>query len=198
MKAKSALIASVAAVGIASTAQADSAVFNINTSWASTIADTNVTQALPDMASVQSIVITLAHTWGGDLDIYLNAPGGGTYDFDLFFSETATLPGPSTGNFSLGVLAEDGSLGNVGSYTFNAAGANNWTNPHSAPGTYNANALLAGAIAAGTWTFHYGDAISGDGGAIGTVTINYTAVPAPGALALLGLAGLVGSRRRRA
>ena len=32
----------------------------------------------------------------------------------------------------------------------------------------------------------------------GTITIHYTAVPAPGALALLGVAGLVGARRRRA
>lgn len=31
----------------------------------------------------------------------------------------------------------------------------------------------------------------------GSITIHYAAIPAPGALALLGLAGLVGARRRR-
>ena len=31
---------------------------------------------------------------------------------------------------------------------------------------------------------------------IGIDTVNYTAIPAPGALALLGLAGLAGRRRR--
>lgn len=50
---------------------------------------------------------------------------------------------------------------------------------------------------AGVWTLRIYDWASGDTGSLGGWSIDVTHVPAPGALALLGLAGLVSGRRRR-
>jgi MYXO-CTERM domain-containing protein len=51
-------------------------------------------------------------------------------------------------------------------------------------------ALVDSVNSSGTYT-------SGGTARVDNLMINGTAVPAPGALALLGVAGLVGSRRRR-
>ncbi len=63
---------------------------------------------------------------------------------------------------------------------------------------YGAGALLPGETAFFRWQYSNGDFTSGSlrsGLAINNLSI--TPIPAPGALALLGLAGLVGSSRRR-
>jgi subtilisin-like proprotein convertase family protein len=48
----------------------------------------------------------------------------------------------------------------------------------------------------GLWSLRVYDGAAGDVGSLGNFTIGFFNVPAPGALALLGLAGLVGRRRR--
>ncbi|HWB19344.1 MAG TPA: proprotein convertase P-domain-containing protein, partial [Phycisphaerales bacterium] len=60
--------------------------------------------------------------------------------------------------------------------------------------------VFAGDNLAGAWTLNIKDWGVGDTGTLGSwsITIDYTAAPAPGALALLGLAGVVGRRRRNA
>lgn len=56
----------------------------------------------------------------------------------------------------------------------------------------------SGALSAGTYVFASSTFwLSGTSAAGGSSSLTFTAVPAPGALALLSVAGLVGSRRRR-
>ena len=57
-------------------------------------------------------------------------------------------------------------------------------------------AVLQGEHASGAWNIQWGTVGGGAGGGIQT-RIEWTTVPAPGAMALLGLAGLAGARRRR-
>jgi len=71
----------------------------------------------------------------------------------------------------------------------------------SSLGPYQANAAYMRANSGAVYSPNTSNA-SGDYGVSGTwrfdnVTINGTAIPAPGAIALLGAAGLVGTRRRR-
>jgi len=191
MKAKSALIAAVAFAGIANSAMAATQVINVNQTWPAvpgTTAPIIVNFAMPAVASVQSITLQLAHTWASDLDIYIDTPAVGTFDFDLIY-----LDG---GSADLGVAPGNSSLANVGNYVMQPGGAPAFVGPHALPGTYAPNFWTAGPIAAGNWALNIRDGVGGDGGAVGQVTIQYTEIPAPGALALLGLAGLVGRRRR--
>jgi hypothetical protein len=160
------------------------------------------TFSLPDIQSVNEICLDISHSWGNDLDIWIDAPGGGSFDFDLMFNELSTT---ATGNFDLGTAVSPAGaaaafhFGNVATYRFNAVGANNWIAPYSAPGLYNANAWLAGPIAAGTWTLRVEDTVGGDGGAIGNLKIGYSQVPEPSSLllALMGLSPIGLIRRRR-
>jgi MYXO-CTERM domain-containing protein len=57
-------------------------------------------------------------------------------------------------------------------------------------------AVLQGEHASGVWNIKWGTINPPAGGAL-QVRIEWTTVPAPGAMALLGLAGLAGARRRR-
>jgi MYXO-CTERM domain-containing protein len=50
---------------------------------------------------------------------------------------------------------------------------------------------------AGTWSLKFYDWDVDASGTFTGWTLNYNAVPTPGALALLGFAGLIGTRRRR-
>ena len=59
------------------------------------------------------------------------------------------------------------------------------------------NALIAGKDITGDWKLIIVDAAGGDIGALVEWSLDFSVVPAPGAMALLGLAGVVGGRRRR-
>jgi uncharacterized protein (TIGR03382 family) len=72
-------------------------------------------------------------------------------------------------------------------------------------GTFNLLVTNANGGSAGNWSFNvnsgdvFGFAVWSADGSFGAMTVELTNyVPAPGAAALLGLAGLVGGRRRRA
>ena len=72
-------------------------------------------------------------------------------------------------------------------------GANVYADSGSALGAFS----TSGTLQAGTYRFQY---TNGGGGAQDRTLFNlsFSAVPAPGAIALLGAAGLIGGRRRRA
>jgi len=140
---------------------------------------------------------SISHTFPGDFDALLVAPdgtniifmsdiGGGTdiVNINLTFSDGAAAP-PAilvSGTFA--------PTNGTGTDTFSAPAP-------AASANTSLNALGLGNVN-GTWSLYINDDAGGDSGSIAQGwTITFTAVPAPGALALLGLAGLVGSRRRR-
>ena len=87
-----------------------------------------------------------------------------------------------------------GYLPSAGSGSSNISnGANVYADSGSALGAFS----TSGTLQAGTYRFQYKN---GGGGAQDRTLFNlsFSAVPAPGAVALLGVAGLVGARRRRA
>jgi hypothetical protein len=175
-------------------ASADSITGTINQQWiiATPIFDL---LSLPAVQSIDSIHIQIAHTNAHDLVIFLDALAvPGESEFDLMFQETAS--GGST-NFSMGLAIENGSLANVATYTFVPSGGGGYTAPHTPSGLLNANSWTGGPLEAQDYLLTVGDTnLVLDGGAIGSWTINYTPVPAPGALALLALAGMTAQRRR--
>ncbi len=164
-----------------------------------------------DNLQVQVGLNTLSHTWLGDLIVTLTHVESGT-TASLFgtvgggaFGSPAQLNGFYTfndgvynsGNPAQGNLwqaaSDAGFGGTVASGFFYAT--NNLSSAYA-----SLNAAFAGVTSAGTWRLTIIDTYASlDDGVLGkwTISLTGTEVPAPGALALLGLAGLAGSRRRR-
>ena len=157
-----------------------------------------------------NVTIGMSHTWIGDLTIKLVGPGG----------EVLTLlnrPGSAVadnGTDSPFGTSDDMIFANL--VTYDDAGALTAENLGTLAGTVIPNATvvtpgpvgaLAGELtnlagynglsAVGSWTLHIGDSAGGDLGTLDQWSITVDTVPAPGALALLGLAGFISRGRRR-
>ena len=186
MKAKSALVAAVASVGIATTTQAatlfvDLSSFNTwggypNAANSTTVVNIGAGSTITNISWTNIVVNSLGNSWSSEFAIGVG--DGTTYGPTYWESD---LPGsPNT----------PGMFGPV-----NAAFDN--------PGLY---ASTEGFSTATGNLFIYSYELFDDGGSgvqdadvvSGGITIEYTPVPAPGALALFGMAGMLGSRRRRA
>jgi hypothetical protein len=160
-----------------------------------------VTFGLPAIDSIDNVSFELAHSFLSDMHLTLQSPAG-----DLFLfargRDSANAP-PYNAPFDGGSLGDGGSsLGGVALYNFAQAGdvwndGNGATDP--APGgTFASIDWFSGPFAAGDWTLQVIDAWDTvDDGALGEIVVSYT-VPAPGALALVGIGGLALARRRRA
>ena len=157
-----------------------------------------------------NVTIGMSHTWIGDLTIKLVGPGGevltllnrpgsavadngtdspfGTSDDFIFanlvsYDDAGTIAAENLGTLAgtvipNGTVATPGPIGALAGELTNFAGYN-------------------GLSAVGTWTLHLADSAGGDLGTLDQWSITIDTVPAPGALALLGLAGLVSRSRRR-
>lgn len=150
---------------------------------------------ITDSGSVQDLTVTLngaAHTWVGDLIVSLS---NGSTTIDLI-----NRPGVP----ELGTVCYSWNL--LGDYTWADSGASSFEDVGNgvgsafnlASGVYspeNALAAFNGGSLAGTWTLSISDNAGADTGSIAGWTL--TNVPAPSALALLGLGGVVAGRRRR-
>jgi subtilisin-like proprotein convertase family protein len=158
---------------------------------------------ISDSYSITGASVTingLTHSWAGDLIITLTKVGDGSATLvSRVGSTTPTGVGDST-NFG-------------GTYTFANSGANLWTTVaglgstvNVPSGTYAATSALSstpnnafnvfnGQNSAGTWRLSISDNANIDTGTFTSWSI--TLVPAPGAVAAFGLAGLAGLRRRR-
>jgi MYXO-CTERM domain-containing protein len=164
---------------------------------------------ITDNFIVDDITISLnglTHTWVGDLVVTLTHIDGGETS-NLFnrvgktnattgFGDSSDLAGnyafsdSFTGDFW---AAAGGTTGPVPAGNYFASGA-------LSAAKVNLLDAFGGINANGTWRLSIVDAAAGDLGALGDWSISFvkSPVPAPGALALLGLAGLAGGRRRRA
>lgn len=137
----------------------------------------------------------LTHTWIGDLQAVLVSPSG----TDVTIFHRAGFTGSGFGN------SGDFTGAN---YRFEATGPALPDSGDAAGGTYGQDlgvwgdtdtfAAFNGENAQGTWTLLIYDWAGGDSGSMNGWSMGFTAVPTPGALALLGLAGLASRRRRRA
>ncbi len=143
------------------------------------------------IASVDSVVIDLAHSWASDIELFLTAPDGSVF----------TLVNDNGFGSNLG---DGGSLlGGVATYTFVAGGTGKSWDDFIAHGmiipsdTYDSQTWHTGPFAAGTWNLTLNDDANGDDGAVASIVVNYI-IPAPGSLAILCLGGLALARRRRA
>lgn len=161
---------------------------------------------VPDSMSISDvdIIVDIAHTWAGDLVMKLQSPSGSVIDlvsragFDEPADDGSGCCGESSdlvfGNiYEFDDAAADSSdtMGSGGedpiaSFSLFSSGFNNTLGLTS----------LNGEDSAGSWTLYVGDSAGGDFGILDGFTLQI--LPAPGALALLGLAGLAGTRRRRA
>jgi hypothetical protein len=144
------------------------------------------------------LVVTLSHVESGRTATLFSGVGGGTFgspaqlNGTYIFTDAANTPAAPFGG-SLWAAASDAGVGTVGSGFYFP----------SAPGTgafVSMNAAFAGITSAGTWRLTIQDTFpAADDGSLGNWFIQLTGpvVPAPGAVALLGLAAMIGSRRRR-
>jgi MYXO-CTERM domain-containing protein len=168
--------------------------------------------AAGNIVSLNSVTLTsLTHTWVGDLQVWLTSPTGTRVNlFSRLGNTTAT--GFGNGNNLLGnyTFTEGGAaFGGAGGTGLVPAGTYaRSTNTNAAVVQFgadgatqgiNANTFAAfvGQSVTGVWTLSIRDLGNGDVGSLGSWAFDAT-IPGPGAVALLGLAGLVGGRRRRA
>jgi hypothetical protein len=151
---------------------------------------------VPDHGTIldfQAVNLDILHTWVGDLQIVLTHKDSGT---SVVLTDRPGVPAGTFGN----------SDNLDGLYTF-ADGNPLLPEDSGAPGGIIANGAYGaegGPLAAfngldkfGTWSLHFTDNAGGDTGELFGWNLVLNNVPAPGAMALLGLAGLVGGRRRR-
>jgi hypothetical protein len=178
----SAIGASVAVV-VASVASADVTYTFTNQTWTGfnfnqAYAAGTLTGTLTGVTVNATLNASVGYTYGDDLCVYMN-------------------PSP----LSLGGLLQVGGFSNL-----NAAQRYSWANGgSSAPGTVVSGTVnLATGINMATnptqsiWVGSGYGAAGTSGTWTGTITLLGVNVPAPGAVALLGLAGAIGGRRRRA
>jgi MYXO-CTERM domain-containing protein len=164
-----------------------------------TISDLNVNIGLLRHSWIGDLRMTLTHVDTATSVVFVNRPGVGV-------GSGGVDPGTSTVGFS----SNYGASTTVGAnYTFDDEGADLYAAINGQPSTFqlpagsythpNAADLSAfdGQPVAGTWTLTISDHAGADTGRWENWGIKTTTVPAPGALALLGLAGLAGMRRRR-
>lgn len=168
------------------------------------IAALSLAATLPASAGVFTEVIDLSGSTsdglfgsGNNTVVVVNVNDGGTGQVVVGFAWALTFEAfsPSWGSEArIDITSPFGTT-----HTFNG-GAAGWGN---ASGTYlhgGDTTVFDGQLIAGNWTFRFyeafDDGISPDGIYHSAIFV-IKAIPAPGALALLGLAGLAGTRRRR-
>ncbi len=177
----------------ASVASAQSVTFDFDVDGLDTGVLVDFNFDLDAVASINSIEFELSTTFASDLILTLTGPGGESF---------VALDGDTGGGNDLGLVPGDGTLANVDTYEFVQSGgadfAGSAVNGAIAGGTYDAIAWADGPIAAGSWNILIEDDFAGDPSSVGSVTVNYKAVPEPATgLAILGVCGLAVCRRRR-
>ena len=211
---KKSIVGIVGAAGLAIAGSASAQTFN-GTGFA--IPDNNVAGitsttgatvgALPTIDTVTvSMTFSPVHTWGGDITAILSYSGGGSVTFINRIGSTTALG-----------VGDSSDL--AGPYVFQDGGASIWTaaaaagaavaipagtyEPHTRSATFayeasSFNSVFGGLSSSGEWTLFVSDGAGGDTGGVSAWSVTITTVPTPGAMALLGLGGLVATRRRRA
>jgi len=208
MKTRLKMIASLAILGIAGMANAQT----FTNPTPITLTDTISIAPYPSTLMVSGIGVGafdmdvrlngLSHTFPSDLDFLLVGPGGTTPGNITFMSDIGggTDVTGITLTFSDGAPAPPAVLV-TGTFAPTNIGAVD-AFPAPAPAQAAGSSLNAMADALdpinGVWSLYISDDAGADAGSLsGGWSLIFSPVPSPGALALLGFAGLVGNRRRR-
>lgn len=176
---KIALCAGALVAAVAASASADTAISLGNNSLAGGASNSytfNLSGSLSDFSLAFNYVDGNSASWASDMIIQIIDPNG----VNKYWGGTNVVPAGSTF---------------VAFWSFDGSGS-------TASGPYSDTSnLTSGLSGSGTWTFKIWNGWTGATNPCGynDVSLNLigvSAVPAPGAVALLGLAGLVGRRRR--
>ena len=163
----------------------------------------NSTLAFQGSGSVTSSAVTVSFTNNTGYNISDLSLGFDVYQWRQQVGRTSTLILSSTGVSGLNAYTFTSAAAATGSAvgrTFNSAGPAAVPSGFAADGSFSQSltglTIANGASFSFTFTYSRG---TGSGSAQGIALDNLalTYAPAPGAIALLGVAGLVGSRRRR-
>jgi MYXO-CTERM domain-containing protein len=128
----------------------------------------------------------------------------GYQDLSVSWDQARSGTGPATFKFQVSI--NNGSFTDVvASYTVGVSGSTTaWNSTTYQSSFTTTQALAVGANDAANVRIRFtatvaptGTSPTGGTGRVDNIVVSGTAVPAPGAIALLGVAGLVGSRRRR-
>jgi MYXO-CTERM domain-containing protein len=174
-----------------------------------------------DTVSNVTLGLIVSHTWQGDVVINLrsaagsvlnliNRPGNsanGTFGWstDNFGNPTTqtlmTFTDSASMAYALPVVSGVNNINNPVGTWLPAAGTGNAFQASGGVlltlGTLANFAAFNGQNAVGTWQLEVFDGAGGDLGNVRQVVLSVTTVPTPGAMALLGLGGLIAARRRR-
>ncbi len=165
----------------------------------------------PVITAFNSLTIRMGHSWAGDLVITLTSPAGTTADVIVRSGVTTATNFGNSGNFGTSSSTTAG----LADYTFVLGGAALPTSAVIPAGTYgtfsraNPTVVATGATGLsfaaftgenlnGNWILSVRDFGNGDIGNVDSWSMDITSVPTPGALALVGMGGMVATRRRRA
>lgn len=139
------------------------------------------------------------HSWIGDIIATLTSPNGTVHTLMNRVGRLTTGSGDSSnvnGNY---IFADGGAdlwfAATGGASTYVIPGGTYATTGAGSAGSTSMNAAFAGQNGNGLWTLSLSDVAGGDTG--GITGWQLTIVPAPGALALAGLGGIVTARRKR-
>ncbi len=175
-----------------------------------TLAASNV--GAPVITAFNSLTIRMGHSWAGDLVITLTSPAGTTADVIVRSGVTTATGFGNSNNFGTSSAAAAG----LADYTFVLGGgpltAATGVIPSGTYGTFsraNPSVVATGATGLtfaaftgenlnGNWILSVRDFGNGDIGNVDSWSMDITSVPTPGALALVGMGGLITARRRRA
>ena len=142
---------------------------------------------------VKELFLDIEHTWVGDLRITLTHKDSGTTALLL---DRPGVPDSTFGNSDdLAGLYTFIDGGDVFPETTQPDGSG--LVPNGAYSGVDSLSVFEGLNKFGTWSLVIEDNAGGDTGALFAWGFTVNNIPAPGALALLGVAGLAGTRRRR-
>lgn len=165
---------------------------------------------LPDIDSLDSVGVQLAHSYGSDITLELIAPTGAIF---MIVEGQGGGPSPHQGGFNATQLGDGGGflLANIVDYTIveNGTMGTNWlaSGDPLAAGAYDQRLVsteswATGSFLAGSWTLNLYDSWDTvDRGSVGNVSLGFspTAIPEPSTLGCMAIAlmALAITRRRR-
>jgi len=214
---KLSIAALIAVVGLASAAQAATVTFSTSiasapTGWTNVVSLPQFDNGIGgtyDGLILTSVTITVSGTATGNIAIESLDAGPAVVSYQISANLNFTGPGGANGtsipvaNGIFNATAFDGisDFGGTSGASFNGLSGTNSANaspfvlfPYEGNGNINVNVVASGASGgsgAGNLLQQFSTAASAE------VSVTYTYIPTPGAMALMGMGGLLAARRRR-